>query len=239
MTVSASTGRAFNIGQHIALAYKTAGLLEASQEPSLADYELGRQNLENILDALETHGVFARAVTFHELTLIVDQYIYDMPDWVMEVIRDGAYIDPDEVVSAANGETPVQQMRREEWQGIATKSASGRPTRYFNDRNEDVQQVYLWPRPDEAGTIRFQVIRHLSDADSNTATLDLDRYWSKYIQYALCAALCEAKSQPVGRIGYFERKAKQELRGCVNKANEFPGNQIYLDHGPMNYRRAR
>lgn len=236
MAISASTGREFTIGQHIALAYKTAGLLEASQEPSAADYNLGRQVLENILDSLEIHGVFARAVTFHELTLVVDQYIYDMPAWVMEVIRSGAYIDPDETVSAASGETPVEQIRREQWQAISNKSATGRPTRYFTDRNANLQSVYLWPIPDEAGTIRFQVIRHLADADDNAATLDLERYWNKYIQYALCSALCEAKSQPVGRISYYESKARKELQGCTNKANEFTGNQIYLDHGPMDRR---
>jgi hypothetical protein len=231
MTVSTSVGANITVAQHISLAYKTAGLLEASQEPSASDYGLGRQLLENIVDSLETYGVFARAVTFYNLPLVAGQYIYDMPSWVMEVIHTGMYIDPTQNIDEADGETPVFQIRREEWQILSTKGSIGRPVKYFNDRNGDIQRVYLWLIPDEAGTIRFQVIRLLADANDNSATLDLQRWWNKYIQYALAAAISEAKSQPMGRVQLFEAKARLELQQCQGKANEFSGNQMTIDHG--------
>lgn len=233
MTVSDSAGRRFTIGQHIDIAYKTAGLVELSQEPSAAQYGFARQALENILDSLDTYGVFARVQAFSELTLTPGQAVYDLPASVIEPIGTAMYIDPTQDVDAAEGETPVFQVRREEWQTLSNKGSQGRPVKYFADRNADIQRVYLWLVPDEAGTIRFQVIRALADSDDNAATLDLQIWWNKYIQYALASTLAEAASLSPSKVMGLEQKAQRELIQCQGKANEYSPNQMHLDHyGP-------
>lgn len=231
MTVSVSQGRRFTIAQHISIAYKTAGIVELSQEPNSAQYGVARQFLENILDSLDTYGVFARVVTFHELQLVAGTYIYDFPEHILEVVKTGMYIDPEEPESSG-AETPVYQIRREEWQ-ILSVGGSGRPVKYFNDRNGDIQRVYLWMVPDQAGIIRFQVVRALADADDNSATLDLQVWWNKYIQYALATAIAEASSLAAGKVAQLEAKSRKELEMCQGKANEFSPSQMYVDHGPM------
>lgn len=232
MTVSSSQGRQLTIEQHINLAFKTSGVVEASQSPATADVGMAQHLLENILDALETYGVFAKAVEFSELSLAADQYVYSMPSDVSEVIKDGMYIPASEDVSKADGETPVIQIQREEWHRFGTKgTTSDRPSNYFCDRSTNPVKVYIWPIPSEAGTIRFQVQKHLADADSTSATLNLEVFWNKYIQYALAAAIAETKSLNLQKISYLEAKSRQELLKCQGRANEFSPNQIYIDHG--------
>jgi hypothetical protein len=229
MTLSASVGRRRTIAKTIELALKSAGLKEASQSPSPAEYGLGRELLENITDALQNDGVFARVVKFYDQLLVPDTYIYTMPSWVEEVAGTAMYIDPTQPTDAADGETPVYQISREEWQTLGNKGSSARVTKYFTDRNEDLQKVYLWQVPNEAATIRFQVVRFLADTDDGAATLDLQPFWNMYLQYALASAFREANGLPPGQ---HEAKARDQLEKCVSTANEGTSNQMVVEHGP-------
>lgn len=234
MTVSSSQGRRFTVAKHISLAMKTAGLINAEHSPSEAEMGLGAELLETILDELQTHGVFARAVRFYNLTLTAGTYIYDLPDYAIEPIGTAMYIDPDAADITQANETVVTKMSREEWQLLSKDSESATPTRYYAHRAADPTQVYLWPVPDanaDGGTIRFQVHSYLADVDLGTATLDLEPFWSQYVRYALAAALAEAHSLQPQRSSYFAARAQQALQTAKAAANEALPVQAYVDHG--------
>lgn len=239
MTVGTTSGRQFTVGQIVARAYRYAGLLESSQEPKAADRRLGRDLLEDIVDALATDGVQARAMGFEEVTLTSGTYKYTLSSTALEVLDPGMYIAASETdTDKAAGETIVTLIDQREWHRYSAKDASGRPSRMYAHRVGDEPQVWFWPIPDEAGTVRLRVHLHLADVDDDNATLDLQPYWMDYIKTELAHQLAEAKSLPADKVMRLASKARESLRKCKGRANERPGIQIVVHH-PTGYGRRR
>jgi hypothetical protein len=236
VSVSTSAGRRFTIGRHISIAYKTAGLLEASQTPSAPDMALGKDLLENILDALEIHGVFAHAIRMYDLYLVAGEPKYTLPDCIQEVRGMGMYINADDVNDSidrplGSGETQVKQMSRDEWQRMSSKSSESIPTHYWVNRDPQPPEVQLWPTPNEDDAVlRLPALRNLADADDASAELDLERFWHRYVQYALAGALAESKSLPREKVDALESRAASELVLCRSRANEGVGGCFVVGH---------
>jgi hypothetical protein len=236
MTVSASNGRRFTIAKHISIAYRSAGLLESGQTPTASDLSLGKDLLENVLDALEIHGVFAHAVRFYDLYLVQGQQKYTLPDWIQEVRGMAMYVNAADVNDSedepvGSGETQVAPISRDEWNRMSSKTAESIPTRYWVNRDPQPPEIFLWPTPNEDDAVlRVPALRNLADTDDASATLDLERFWHRYIQYSLAAALAEAKSLPAEKISWLESKAQAELNLCKGRANESTGGQFVVSH---------
>lgn len=239
MTVSSSVGRQWTVNQMITRAYKFAGLLELSQEPTASQYAYGRKLLEDILDSLAAEGEQARAVAFDEVTVTAAQvtaetYKFDLSSTVLDLLSPAMYISADESdTDRASGETYMRMVSLEEWHRISSKSTTGNPTLYAAYRVGDTIQAWVWPIPDEAGTMRFRVHRKLADSDDGGATLDLENYWMDFIKKRLSADLASSGSLSTSRVAFLNGQAAEALRKAKGKANQRPMNQMYLTHrGP-------
>lgn len=234
MTISTSVGRERTVGDIVRLAYQSCGLLHVSQVPDASMREFGRQKLEEILDTLQTYGAMARAVSFYDLTLTADTYRYSMPSYAIDVVGEGAYISPAANVNGldrATSEAVVVRKDREFWNRISAKGAtSSNPTIYYPRMDSEPMQVWLWPIPREAGTVRFQVHRKLADADADSATLELQVFWGEYVNTELQALLASANALPENVINRLEMKAQELLRRCRGQANQSQPNMLQLDH---------
>lgn len=231
MTVMSSSGTEMTIDQLALTAYQLAGLLEETQ--TLADANggsLARRLLGTIVTELQGQGIIARAVTFYEQTLVSGTSSYSMPSTVLDVFGDAMYIPEGQTVSRADSETVVENIPRERWQNISAKSASGTPTQYYVHREVTPPSVRLWPVPDEAGTIRFQVHRHLADSSSGAATVDLEVYWTTYIMYRLAQLLAEAKSLPADKRLSLRAEAMAAKSTAKSMASDRRDNQFYVAH---------
>lgn len=234
MTVSSSVGRELNVAQVVLRAHNLAGLspVEAGATGVMWDRRKAAalDFLQIILDELQTEGVFARSVSFTNLQLVAGTYIYDMPDTVFDVIEDGAYISPDETdITKAAAETPVLQKDRETWQMQSAKNASSRPTLFFTDRRMTPIQVRLWPVPNEAGTIRFQTHRLLSDVTDTNATVDIERFWTAFLIYELGGTLAIAANKVEHGQGLLAMAAQKKDRAKA-QSNQHTPSQIVLEH---------
>ena len=230
MTVSTSKGKRWTVGDVVRRAYQVAGVLEASQTPTGADRRLGRELLEDVLDALATEGVFARAAEFYNLTLTSGTPGYTLPSYVIDVQDAGVYIAAGEDVSAASAELPVTLVSQEQWQLLGTKAVEGPPTRMYAHRTGDSVVLYLWPTPDEAGTLRIRYQREMADADSDGVTLDLEVFWHQYVVQALAMQVAEAKSMPADKVMRLEGRAARLLRRARGAANETASAMIAVRH---------
>lgn len=239
MTVSSSTGRQFTINEMVAKAYKYAGLLNLASTPTEQEYQFGRDLLEDILDSLPAEGEQARAVSFSEVSITAAQvtaetYKFDLPSSVLDLLDPAMYIDAAETdTDRASGEVVMRLIGLEEWHRLSEKSATGTPLRYAAYRVGDTLQAWVWPIPNQAGTIRFRVHRHLADADAGNATFDLKPYWMDFIKKRLAADLADSSSLPHTKIARMEAKASEALRKARGKANQRGGTQVYVTHrGP-------
>lgn len=233
MTVSTDRGTAMTIDAIVLTAYQLAGLLPptATLDPSRGAF--GRTILNTILSEMATDGVSARWVDFYNLTLVSGTYKYSMPEYVVEVIGNGAYIAASETnITQAASEFAVTEISREEWQNIGTKSTTGWTSWYYQHEGpgDYIKQVYLWPIPDEAATIRFQVQVQPYDSLTGAATLDLKTYWMQYILWELAHQFAMASSLPENRVSQLKargRETREKARGLASGA--IPG-QMTMDH---------
>lgn len=231
MTIMATAGTELTIDQLALLSYQMAGLLEESQ--TLADVNngsLARRLLGTIVSELQAGGIIARAVGFVTQTLTSGTSSYTMSSGVIDVFGDAMYIPAGQTVSAADSELVVTQISRDQWHTISAKSSEGQPTQYYCHRETTPPVVRLWPIPDEAGTIRFQAHRHLADASSGSATLDLEKYWESYILHRLAQLLAESKSMPGDKIARLRNEANRMKAEAKAMSKGRTNEQMVVSH---------
>jgi hypothetical protein len=172
----------------------------------------GRNFLDSVLDEISSEGVQARLVDFQNVTLTADVSDYTLGESTIEVVGDGAYIAAGQSLTAAEGETPVKPVDRETWQAYSSKNATGRPVSYYAHHGTTGYQITLkiWPRPTEAGTIRFQTLRAPADTLDGSSTLDMHEFWIQCIVWELAHQLAVAQSLPITRCKYLAEIAQSK-----------------------------
>ncbi len=234
MTIGTTSDRELTAEKIVLRAYQVAGLQAVEQGiggPNWTErFSFARDLLDTILDALQAEGVFAKHVALELVELTEGTYIYSLPASVFDVVENGSYIAEGQVVTAAQGETPVQQVDRETWQRLSSKASQSRPTMFWTRRDVSPPQVYLWPTPDEDGTIRFQVHRLLADVTDGTVTIDLERYWTTWLIWELAFQLAEAHSQDDAKCARLATMAAEKKRLAKAQANQGVPSQIWLSH---------
>ena len=230
MTVAVTSTRELTIDQVVKLAWRCAGLLSVDANPTEGQYGIGRELLETMTDELVTQGLFARSVDFYNLTLVAGTHIYSLPNTTVDVIGNGAYLEPGESLTQASGETTVQPIDRAMYQSISAKSSSGSPTMYYLHRVSAPPSVYFWPIPSEAGTVRFQVQKLLADCDTGASTLDVERFWVRGLVWALAAEIAASQSLPAPTVMRLEGKAEGLLRRARSYASEHINLSFQMGH---------
>lgn len=213
MTISATRGTKWTHDQLVLRALQLAGLADAGAstgDNSISSMmAMGLDNLDAILDELTTVPS-ARSVEFYYLTLSKDTQTYTLSESIIDLVDDGMYIDASATdVTAYTGETKVKQINRDHWQSLSDKGSTGWPTLFYAHRGGDDYQitVYLYPTPDEAGTIRFQAQYASADAKSGASTLDVKSSYNQYLLYQLAAQLALASNVDVNKVMMLESKA--------------------------------
>lgn len=220
MTIATTRTREIDIGRICLRAFQKAGIRNMSQQLTVDQATFARDELANIIDEMQAHGLRARAVEFRDVTLVAAQSAYTMATDVLDVVGNAMFIQPDQDPAAAVGEIPVVMIGRDEWQLLSNKAATGRPTQYYVHRTGSPPELRLWPIPDSnnAGTLRIQAHLFAADSSDSSKTMDLERTYTQYVEYALAAVIAEAESLPEGRVGYFYKIAQEKLELCKSFA---------------------
>lgn len=231
MTISTVRTRELNIDTIVRRAWQCAGLFPVDGATlTEGQAALGRDLLEVLSDSLVTEGLFARTVDWYNLTLVADTHIYDMPDTTADVVGTAMWIADGESLTQASGERQVKPIDRATYQTISAKNATGQPTMYYMHRVTAPPKVYLWPIPDSAATIRFQVQKLLADCNTGTATPDVERFWVRGIIWALAAEIASSQNLPGGTVVRLEQKAESLLQKARSYANQNVNLQFRLGH---------
>jgi len=212
------------------MAFKHAGLIERTQTPREADLEYAREVLETITDELAAEGIMAKVQQFVDVSLVSGTYKYTLDSTVLDVVGDGMYIGPDEDTSKAEGERLVTWISTEEWHTISNKAAEGQPLRMHVHRELDDVQVWFWPIPDEAGTVRILAQRELADVDDGAATLDLGNYWVGYLTFELAHRLAVTAALGVDIVRHLASMAQGKLVKAKGKSYDLGIQQAVLEH---------
>lgn len=239
MTVSSNYADRLTIDQIVKDAYHECGVVDLdapNTDPGMqAKLSFGRRKLKRIVDKMPAKGMQSRFIVFHDVTLISGTYTYDLSEEYLTVVGDGQYISADDDPAAAQSETAVVQVSMDGWHSIGSKASTGRPTMVYPHRGgtTSIVTLYLWPTPDEAGTIRFRLQRRPRSSLLGSDTPDLDEHWVSYLIWKLAAQIGPSQSVSLERCTMFEQMARAELEENVAFDSPTVGHQAMIDHrGP-------
>lgn len=228
MTANSTTTRELDISKVTLRAAQLAGIADPQQPTSGAEWTalsaMARDFLEMDVDALQALGAYAREVDFYELSVTDGTASYSMPSTTLNVLGDAMYKE-----TGATTETPIVAIAREQYHGYTDKTIEGTPTQYYAHRQATLT-VYLYPVPDTDGTVTFQRHRLLGDNDDASKTLDLDRYWTLYVTWALAHKLAVASNLPPSRCGMLDAQAERHKKLAMGYAAQQVDNQALISH---------
>lgn len=231
MTINTSRTREFTIGSLATMAYRLAGLLNEHQSLTEAKSVAARDLLETILDELQTHGLYARTVTFERVALAANANELTFPAYVFDVIGDAMHIDATEPnPDRATSEFVVSQIDRDTRQKVSSKAATGNPTMFYADRTGELVKAWVWPTPDASCFLRFQVHRMTADSNDATKTPDVERFWVQHLLWELAHQLAVSNSMSMPRIAHLATMAEKKLMAARAYANPRGSQQAVLDH---------
>jgi hypothetical protein len=133
-------------------------------------------------------------------------------------------------LTKAAGETLIKKQTRDSWNRNSAKDAVGQPSLYFLNKEKSPLEMWLWPIPEEAGTVRYQKHILIADTMDGSATLDLRQYWHLYVMYKLAEMLAEAGSLPRQRVSALRKYAKEYMRTARARAHQGVSLQQVVSH---------
>jgi hypothetical protein len=221
MTVNSSSTRELDIDRLVMLAIQVAGVLPAGaartgqQWNNLASQ--ARDLLELQVDHMQTLGAFARSVELYDITVEEGVAEYALPSSTFSIQGDAQYLPEDSEAS-----TFVRLITRGEYLALTDKEATGHPVMFYPQLHGEIS-VLLWPVPATTGTLTIQRNRLLADNNDGSKTLDLERFWGKYVLYELAHDIALANTMPPSKCGYLKSLATKTLESCKRQATQ-PGN---------------
>lgn len=236
MSISTDVGTQLSVDEIILSACQQCGVLslhDGYTSPQWNKYAtFGRRRLDNIIDTLPLSGVFARALRFYELTLSEGTHKYNLPSYALDVHGNAMYMDSSVTdTSKADSESLVIQKSMEEWHQLSTKSTESEPTLFAVYRYTSPLQVWFWPIPDEAGTVRFQIHTLSADTYDGDANIELRSYWVDYLTFRLAFIFATANSLPPNVCNMMRSEAERQLKLARAFANDHADDQVHVSYG--------
>ncbi len=221
MTISATRVFELDINTIIRQAFRTAAL--ANEHTVLSPEKIGdaKEKLEFILDELSTEGLLDRMVTTETVTLVDGTDTYSLAASTLDVI--GIATMPEAMVLGAT--------TREEMLVLRQTASEGPPSNYYVDRSTTPLSVQLWPTPganEDTVLLTFQVHRLRADSQTGSDTPDVERYFARYLIYALGHELALSGGRDPSACGYLRSRAEESLEKCKPQAKRRGPGRVQL-----------
>lgn len=208
MAINPSSTRSFTIATVIRRAYQLSGLMnaiESTADPAwAAKAEMAADFLDMGLKSMQAAGILEKHVALTTLAITGGTATYAVPATVMGLLGNAMWAE-----TGDDTQTPVVPIDREAYQAITNKTSDGEPSRYWYDRY--LQQVSLWPVPQQSGSLVVQGHRLIADGDLTQYDVELERHWTEYLVFDLAYKLCLANSLPLDRCSYLRVRASELL----------------------------
>lgn len=186
MATSGSTDFSLTAREIITEAFQTAKVIAAGETPTADELEDGERKLNLMLKSwgakehlwIKTEGTQA-------LTASTASYAISGARRMLSVRRRTSSID-----------TPMNELSREEYYDLPTKSATGTPVSWYFDPQRSTRTLYVWPTASTAvaanTTLYFTYLRVIEDIDALENDPDVPQEWLEALIYNLAAKLALA-----------------------------------------------
>lgn len=201
----------------VTAALREIRVINAVDEPSAEDLDLGLKTLNRILNLWNAKraAAYCESVATYTLTTgTTPQTIGPAGLWAcltrpMEILGIGLW--------QGDTRTPLTRRTRAWWRALADPAASGTPTDYYYEPTWPAGEVYLYPTPDAADTVEVWSRVALAAMDEGT-----DVTLPQGIEDALTLTLAERLAPAFGTAGQLTPltiEAARQARAVVFAAN--------------------
>jgi hypothetical protein len=159
-----------------------------------------RRSISFLLTHWANRGIRQWKVDRETLTLTASDYDITLPSATQDVLT--------VVLRRDDVDTELMPMSRTEYLTIPDKTQTGRPDRYFVDKQRDSKTLYIWPSPENStDEIVYDRLIWAEDTGVATNNPDVPREFFDAFAADLAVRLC-IKYSP-DRLGMLEQKATE------------------------------
>lgn len=186
MATSGSVDFSLTAREIITEAFQTAKVVAAGETPTADELEDGERKLNLMLKSWGSkEHLWIKTEGTQALTATTASYAITGARRMLSVRRRTSSID-----------TPMNELSREEYYDLPTKSATGTPVSWYFDPQRSTRTLYVWPTATTAvaanTTLYFTYLRVIEDIDSLENDPDVPQEWLEALIYNLAAKLALA-----------------------------------------------
>ena len=186
MATSGSVDFSMDAREIITEAFQTAKIIAAGETPTGDEMDDGERKLNLLLKTWSAkEHLWIRAEGSQVLTATTQSYAITGARRMLSVRRRTSSID-----------TPMNELAREEYYDLPTKSATGMPVSWYFDPQRATRTLYVWPTASTAiaatTTLKYTYLRVIEDIDALENDPDVPQEWLEALVYSLAARLALA-----------------------------------------------
>lgn len=229
MGISSTSTAELDVEKIVVGGMRRAGIFGVTNAQAGQQYdkmlEHGRQQLEVLVDAVQAEGAIVTSVDRYSLTTVASQAGYAMPSQTLDVLGMGTYLES----GSTSGESAIRPITREEYVLIPNKTSEGTPHLYYAERLMTIT-VYFWPVPDAVGTIVLQRQKLLADVSKTTNTIEFERHWVNYFEWALGHEFAMSMNRSMDRVRHCRDEANKAKKIALRKSRQNPPTHFHHAH---------
>lgn len=183
MATSGSVDYALTAREIVTEAFQTAKILAAGETPTGAESADGMRKLNLLLKTWSAkEHLWIKTEGSQVLTASTASYAITGARRMLSVRRRTSSVD-----------TPMNELAREEYYDLPTKTATGTPVNWYFDPQRSTRTLFLWPTASTAiaasTTLQYTYLRVIEDIDSLENDPDVPQEWLEALIYSLAARL--------------------------------------------------
>lgn len=160
MTVSGSTDFELDVADYIEEAFERCGL----DVRTGYDLKTAKRSMNLLFADWANRGLNRWTIEQRTLSLTAGTGDYDLAADVIDILS---------AVIRRNGtDYVIDRVSRDDYLSIPTKTTQARPSQYYVDR-QITPKIKLWPVPDAADSVVYDVLTRIDDADTFTNTIGI------------------------------------------------------------------
>lgn len=160
MTVSGSADFELDVADYIEEAFERCGL----EVRTGYDLKTAKRSMNLLFADWANRGLNRWTIEQRTLILTAGTGDYDLAADVIDILS---------AVIRRNGtDYVIDRVSRDDYLSIPTKTTQARPSQYYVDR-QITPKIKLWPVPDAADSVVYDVLTRIDDADTFTNTIGI------------------------------------------------------------------
>jgi len=202
-------------------------------QPSSIQLDDALVSLNNLISNLSVGNLNLHAVTTENFTLVTDQGTYTIGSGGdFDTVRPTKILDSVYIKDSSGEDYPVIPMSRQQYNQIASKIDTGRPTRIYYEPEYPLGKIRFNYLPSTAETLYIDSWKPITEIATLATSINLPVEYKRALQYNLAIELVEEPSKKIGQLAYSTLQAIKN-----NNSSDRVDDAVFDDYLTMSFYR--